>query len=190
MGPRPVPTADLLSGLRLLVAPALPLVATRRRAFVALAVAGAASDALDGPVARRSGTAGPHGAGLDSVADAAFFGGLVAACLRARPERSRSLAPVAAAVGAVRLGAAAVGVLRWGRPVLLHTWSDKAAGATAVVGLVCLTAWGRRGPLAVASVVAAGAAVEELWRVLTAVHIPDVDAPGVLGSVASRLAVR
>lgn len=183
-------TADLLSGLRLVAAPALPLLVTRRRAFLALVAVCAASDALDGPVARRAGTAGPRGAVVDSVADGAFFGGLVVACVRAEPARSRSLVPVVTAVAAVRAGAAATGVVRWGRPVLLHTWSDKAAGVAAGAGLVCLTAWGRRGPLAAASVVAAGAAVEELWRVVTAAQMPDVDSPGVLGSVASRLARR
>lgn len=181
-------TADLLSGLRLVAAPALPLLATRRRAFLALVAVCAASDALDGPVARRASTAGPRGAVVDSVADAAFFGGLVAACVRAQPERSRSLVPAAAAVAAVRAVAAATGVVRWGRPVLLHTWSNKAAGVAAGAGLVCLTAWGRRGPLVGASVVAAGAAAEELWRVATSARMPDVDAPGTLGSVASRLA--
>lgn len=190
MSPRRASTADLLSGFRLVAAPVLPLLATRRRAFLALAAVCAVSDALDGAVARRAGTAGPRGAVLDSVADTAFFGGLVAACLRTRPASVRSLAPAVAAVAAVRVGAAAAGVVRWGRPVLLHTWSNKAAGVTAGVGLVLLTAWGRRGPLVVASVVAAGAAVEELCRILGAARIPDVDAPGVLGSVASRLARR
>lgn len=185
-----VSTADVLSGLRLVLGPALPVAASHRRVFLALAAAGAASDALDGPVARRSGSACPRGAVVDSVADAAFFAGLVAACLRAEPERSRSLAPAVVVVAGLRLGAAVTGVVRWGRPVALHTWSDKAAGVAVGAGLVCLTAWGRRGPLAAASVVAAGAAVEELWQVATAVRIPDVDAPGVLGSVASRLAVR
>lgn len=183
-------SAELLSGLRLVVAPALPLLATRRRAFLVLAAVGAASDALDGPVARRAGTAGPRGAVVDSVADAAYFCGLIAACVRAQPGRSRSLVPAVGVVAAARAGAAVTGVVRWGRPVLLHTWSDKAAGLCAGVGLVCLTAFGRRGPLVGASVVAAGAAVEELWRVATAARMPDVDAPGVLGSVASRLARR
>ncbi|GEN78743.1 CDP-alcohol phosphatidyltransferase family protein [Actinotalea fermentans] len=188
MSARRVATADLLSGLRLVAAPVLPLVALRPRAFLALAALGGVTDALDGPVARRAGTAGPRGAVVDSVADVAFFGGLVAACLRAQPERARSLTPAVVAVAAVRGCAAATGVVRWGRPVLLHTWSNKAAGVGAGVGLACLTAWGRRGPLAAASLVAAGAAAEELWRVVTAAQMPDVDAPGVLGWVASRLA--
>ena len=84
-------TADLLSGLRLAAAPALPMMATRPRVFLAVAAVCAASDALDGP------------------ARAAAF------------------------------------------------------------------------------VVAAVAAVEELWIVSTVPRRPDVDAPGVLGSVASRL---
>lgn len=127
---------------------------------------------------------------MDSVADLAFFAGLVAAGLRAQPERCRSVAPSVAAVAAVRAGAAVTGVVRFGRPVFLHTWSNKAAGICSGMGLVCLTVWGRRWPLVIASAVAAGAAVEEVWRVGTAARIPDADAPGVLGSIASRLARR
>lgn len=190
MGARRVSTADLLSGLRLVSAPALPLLAARPRAFLTLAALGAASDALDGPLARRAGAAGPRGAALDSGADAAFFAGLVVACLRVQPARSRSLAPAGVVVAALRGCAAAGGVLRWGRPVVLHTWSNKVAGLGAGIGLVCLTAWGRRGPLVVASALAAGAAVEELWQMLTAAQMPDADAPGVLGWVASRVARR
>lgn len=185
-----MPAADLLTGLRLLAAPVLPMVAGRPRAFVVVAATCAASDAVDGLLARRSGTASRRGAVLDSVADAAFFAGLVAACLRARPDASRALAPAVAGVTAVRGAAALVGAVRWGRPVLLHTWSDKAAGSAVVVGVVTLVARGSRGPLAGALVVAAGAAAEELRQVATAVRRPDVDDPGVLGSVASRLVGR
>lgn len=182
--------ADVLSGLRLLAAPALPLLARRRGAFVAVAGFCALTDALDGPVARRAGTAGPRGARLDSLADAAFFGGLVAACVVAQPRRARAFVPALVTVSALRGAAALVGARRWGRPVLLHTWSDKAAGAATVGGAVALVGLGRPEPLAIATAVAVGAGAEDLWQVLTAAGLPDVDDPGLLGSVASRLVGR
>lgn len=71
--------------------------------------------------------------------------------------------------------------------MLLHTWSDKAAGIAVGVGLVGSVLVGRRAPLVAATTVAALAAVEELYLVATARRTPDADAPGVLGSLASRL---
>lgn len=185
-----VGAADLVTGARLVGAPLLPLVARRRGAFALLAGACAASDALDGPVARRTGTAGPRGARLDSAADAVLVAALAAAAVRAEPALVRPLVAPCAGIAAVRGAAAVVGAVRWGRPVLLHTWSDKAAGAAVVAGLVGVVLTGRPGPARAAGLVAAGAAVEELWQVLAARTEPDVDAPGALGSLASALVAR
>lgn len=182
--------ADVLTGLRLAVAPVLPVLARRPAAFVVAAGACALSDAVDGALARRAGTAGPGGARLDSVADAAFVAGLLLALRRAEPDLARALARPAVGIAVVRGAAAVVGVARWGRPVLLHTWSDKAAGGAVVGALVAGVAGGRRAPLRAGLVVAVGAAVEELWLVTTARAMPDTDARGVLGSLASRLVAR
>ena len=73
--------ADLLSSLRLGLALALPFALARGGAVPALVwIVAAATDYLDGPVARRTGTATRHGMLLDNAADIAFvLGGLGAA---------------------------------------------------------------------------------------------------------------
>lgn len=73
--------ADLLSSLRLGLALALPFALARGGAVPAvLWILAAATDYLDGPLARRAGTATRHGMLLDNAADIAFvLGGLGAA---------------------------------------------------------------------------------------------------------------
>ena len=73
--------ADLLSLLRLGLAVTLPFALVRGGGLSALLwVVAAASDYLDGPLARRTGAATRHGMVLDNVADIAFvLGGLTTA---------------------------------------------------------------------------------------------------------------
>ncbi len=181
--------ADLVTGVRLVAAPALPALVGRPTAFLAVAAACAASDLLDGPLARRTGSAGPRGALLDSAADAVLVAALLVAVVVAEPGAVRTLAPAAAGVATVRIVALVVGLVRHGRAVLLHTWSNKAAGVLAVVGMVALVVGGVRWPVVVALVAAALAATEELGT-LVAAPAPDVDDPGMLGWVASRVVTR
>lgn len=189
MTPGRLAPADLVSGVRLVAAPALPALAGRPAAFLAVAAVCAVSDLADGPVARRTGTAGPRGALVDSVADAVLLAALVIAAVVAEPGAVRALAPAVVAVTAVRIAALLIGAARHRRAVLLHTWSNKAAGVLAVVGMVVLVVSGARQLVVMALVVAACAAAEELWT-LAAAPAPDVDHPGVLGWVASRVVTR
>lgn len=70
-------TASLVSGLAAVLEATrtgMPLPPGRLRVAVGLIIVSAVLDALDGPVARRLGTAGPFGADLDSLADVVAFG--------------------------------------------------------------------------------------------------------------------
>src|SRR5262245_60527633 len=65
--------ADALSGMRLLLAVAMPWLLTGGGVLpLAVWCLAALSDYVDGPLARRSGTPGMRGAVLDNVADIAF----------------------------------------------------------------------------------------------------------------------
>ncbi len=65
--------ADVLSGLRLLLAAAMPWLLRRGGEAPALIwIVAAVSDYVDGPIARRSGVTSLRGAVLDNVADIAF----------------------------------------------------------------------------------------------------------------------
>ncbi|HWP64486.1 MAG TPA: CDP-alcohol phosphatidyltransferase family protein [Candidatus Limnocylindria bacterium] len=131
--------ADLLSLLRLGLALVLPFALVRGGGVPALIwIAGAVTDYLDGPLARRAGTAGPRGMALDSTADIAFvLGGLAtAAALGIVPW----LVPLAVLLAVVDYGRAALEV-RHGvvDARVVRSRVGHAAGVVnwACLGLVC-----------------------------------------------------
>ena len=75
------------------------------------------TDALDGWLARKTGTASDFGARLDSIADLLFFAVLF---FRISPLLWRELL--------VRLAAFAVAAIRYRRFATLHTWLNKLTG--------------------------------------------------------------
>lgn len=141
---------------------ALPLaLVTDPRAAVALLAAAGATDALDGPCARRAGTAGPAGARLDSAADAVLMAAVLVLLLRWLGQDALVLVPWVVAVAAVRGAALVVGRMRFGRWGSVHTWANKAAGF-AVVGSPLLVLAGWTTGLWVVLALAGASAVEEL----------------------------
>ena len=170
----PMSVADAITGVRVVFSPALPLVVARPAVFVTVVSVCAASDVLDGLVARRTGTAGPRGARLDSWADVLMFLALVLALLRGAWDVVAALGPLAVAVAALRVLGIAVGVLRYRRFVLLHTWADKAAGGLLLLGVPLAVVAGEAGVLVVALVVSIVAALEDLALHLTSAE-PDLD---------------
>ena len=98
-------------------------------AIVTLALSGL-SDALDGWVARKTGTVSEFGARLDSAADLFFFGALLVRLLPAHwPVMPGMLRAAVAVVVLVRLAAYAAAALRYRRFVALHTRLNKLTGA-------------------------------------------------------------
>ena len=126
---KPPAPADLITMVRFPAALGLLCTQPLSPPFLALYALGGLSDLLDGPVARRTGTAGPAGARLDSAADGVFA---AAALLRLLPVALPRLPDwvwaVCAAIAAVRLTAYAVGAVRFRRFTALHTVANKATG--------------------------------------------------------------
>ena len=126
---RPPAPADLVTLVR--IPAALGLLCTKPLSppFLALYALGGLSDLLDGPIARRTGTAGGFGARLDSAADMVFA---AAALFRLLPAVLPALPGwVAAACGVIvfiRLAAYAVGAVKFHRLTALHTAANKATG--------------------------------------------------------------
>lgn len=89
------------------------------------------TDALDGWLARRSGTASDFGARLDSIADLLFYG---VALLRLLPLLFQALPSAiwyaVALVVLVRLAAYGTAAVRYRRFASLHTWLNKLTGAS------------------------------------------------------------
>ena len=167
--------ADAVTVARMPLALALAGVAVldddpSRLALTVLYLAGVVTDVIDGPLARRAGTAGPRGARLDSIADVVFTGGTIAALVGG--VRLPDAAWVwwgFAVVVAGRVAVAALTYVRFRVMSMMHTAANRASGVTvAAVALLgfstgTLPAWG----FACAGGVAVVAIVDEAVAVLT-----------------------
>lgn len=137
------------------------------------------TDLLDGPVARRTGSAGAFGARLDSAADLMF---VLAAAVRCGPVLWALLPRwvfAAAGVSALmRLAAWLLGAVKFRCPVARHTVLNKAAGAV-LFAAGYLVGW-RSGLTAAAAACALAllSAGEELWLCVRSARF-DPDEKGV-----------
>lgn len=122
--------ADSVTGTRIAASAALLFLPVSSALFLAVYTFAGLTDALDGFLARKTGTASPFGARLDSAADLLFFG---ISLLRLFPllRRTQSAGTWYAAliVLLVRLASYAVAAVRFRRFGALHTRLNKLTGA-------------------------------------------------------------
>lgn len=123
--------ADTVTSVRIFAALLLPFLSLRSTGFLVVYTLAGLTDALDGWVARKTGTAGDFGARLDSIADLLFYFVLLV-----------SLAPVlwrklpveiwyaVAVILVVRLAAYASAAVKYHRFASLHTWLNKLTGGS------------------------------------------------------------
>lgn len=126
--------ADSLTAARI-AASVLLLFPLAASPFLAVYTLAGVTDALDGWLARKSGTASEFGARLDSVADLLFYGVLL---FRLFPVLTQRM-PVeiwyaVTVIVLLRLGAYVAAAVRFHRFAALHTWLNKLTGA-AVFGI-------------------------------------------------------
>ena len=122
--------ADSITLVRIAASALLLVLPWRSAAFFAVYTVAGLSDALDGWVARKTGTASDFGARLDSASDLVFFAVLLVRLLpELWPVMPGLLRGAAGVVVLVRLAAYAAAALRHGRFVALHTRLNKLTGA-------------------------------------------------------------
>ena len=120
--------ANLITGIRILASAALLLCQPLSPAFYVLYLIAGISDMIDGPVARRTGTAGDFGAKLDTAADLLF----VAVCLYTLLPALDVPAWLYVWIGVIaliKMVNVVSGYVIQKRFVALHTPMNKAAGA-------------------------------------------------------------
>ena len=122
--------ADTVTTARMVLSVLLAFLPLKSAWFYAVYTLAGLTDALDGWMARRTGTASDFGARLDSIADLLFYGALL---IRLMPVLGqafpREIWLAVAAVLLVRLAAYGVAAVRYRRFVALHTWLNKLTGA-------------------------------------------------------------
>ena len=122
--------ADSITLVRIAASALLLVLPWRSAAFFAVYTVAGLSDALDGWVARKTGTASDFGARLDSASDLVFFAVLLVRLLpELWPVMPGMLRGAVGVVALVRLAAYAAAALRHGRFVALHTRLNKLTGA-------------------------------------------------------------
>jgi cardiolipin synthase (CMP-forming) len=156
--------ADLLSALRLALAPVLLALAWTgcAGAFVACLAVSLATDVADGQIARRLGRPSLRGAVLDSRADAATWATLPLAAWWLRPDFVRAEGGWLAIAVATYALPVAIGYVKFGRLTSYHTrlarLSAYAGGASALV----VFAGGSALPFRMATALFAVAELEEI----------------------------
>ena len=123
-------TADTITSVRIVASLFLLFPPLGSVWFLTVYTIAGLTDALDGWLARRTGTASQFGARLDSAADLLFYGVLI---LRLFPVLWQSF-PVriwyaVAAIVLVRLSAYATAYYKYHQFAALHTWLNKLTGA-------------------------------------------------------------
>lgn len=121
--------ADTVTSVRVAASLILLILPLRSAWFLVVYTLTGLIDALDGWLARKTGTVSEFGARLDSVADLLFYGVLL---LRLFPVLWQALPAMiwyaVAAVVLVRLAAYAVAAVKYHRFASLHTWLNKLTG--------------------------------------------------------------
>lgn len=150
----------------------------QRAAVTALVGAAVATDLADGPLARRLGTAGGRGAQLDTAADAAFYGSLLAWVYLLEPGLPlfTSLRPWVAGFAGLVAATLLMGRVRRGT-VAFHTAFTRASATVGVLATLWTIHWGYAAW--VVEVLAAVLAVDLGHRLALIVGwVPSAEAPG------------
>ena len=123
-------TADTITSVRIAASLLLFFLPLRSARFIAVYTITGLTDALDGWLARKTGTASDFGARLDSVADRLFYGIVL---FRLIPVLWQLLPVeiwyVVAAALLVRLAAYITAAVKYHQFASLHTWLNKLTGA-------------------------------------------------------------
>jgi CDP-diacylglycerol--glycerol-3-phosphate 3-phosphatidyltransferase len=173
--------ADALSLSRLAIAPVLPFVAASgaQRATLLLIACGLASDAVDGTVARWTGTAGERGARLDSLCDLAFYSSGIVSFGIAYSAPGNDLTFILALTAAALVVPSVFGWLKFGRVPSYHTLLSRLALVAFSVALLAFFVGGAAWPIRVAAALAVVSALEDML-ITARLREPRSDVPHAL----------
>ena len=136
-------TANWITGIRIVCAPALIFCPTFSKAFYVLYILGGASDVLDGIAARRLGKATKFGAQLDTIADTVFFAVVILKTVRAVPVPLWIILWIVC-IAVIKCVSVIVGFLLHKRFVSDHTVMNKICGGLLFVIPLCVGRLPRR----------------------------------------------
>lgn len=155
---------NLLSCLRLALAPVLVLLAWEQRpyAFLLCLCTSLASDLVDGFLARRLHQKSELGAKLDSWGDLATYGAFGVGAWWLWPARIRAEGIFAVLVVASYTLPSLVGLLKFGRLTSYHTWGAKLSAVLMGPALLLLFGWDAAWLFRVATIILAVAELEEM----------------------------
>lgn len=121
--------ADTLTSVRIAASLLLLFLPLHPAGFLAVYTLAGLTDALDGWVARKTGTASDFGARLDSIADLFFYAVLLFKLFPVLWQTlPRAIWYAVAVALIVRLAAYAVAAVKYHRFAALHTWLNKLTG--------------------------------------------------------------
>ena len=152
--------ANIITGIRILCSIALLAVSPFSKLFYALYLAAGFSDMLDGPLARKTGSASKFGSIFDSFADCVF----VAACLiKLLPvlDIEKWLYIWIALIALIKIINIVSGLIIYKRIIFLHTIINKITGLLAFVLLLTLRHLDLRFTTPVVCTIATIAAIQE-----------------------------
>ncbi len=160
----PINLPNLLSGLRLALAPVLLILAFLGEAtlFLPVLVFSLATDVADGFLARLLGQCSEFGTRLDSRADLATYLSLPLCAFWLRPEFVLSQLPLIGLLLASLVVPLGLGWLKFGALPSYHTWGAKLSAVCIGAALIALFAGGPVWPFRVVAAIVVLASLEEI----------------------------
>ena len=152
---------NILSAIRLLLSISLYFLEPLSAAYLWTYAVCAATDPLDGFIARRYDACTRYGHLLDSLGDISLAAALLVTLVPSLDWELWEMILIAAII-AVRLTAFAIGSMRFGRPAFIHSYLNKAAGAAFFLSPFLITPIGLPATVAIAGIVCISASLEYL----------------------------
>ena len=153
---------NILSATRLLLSFSLYFLEPLSASYLLIYAVCAATDPLDGFIARRYDARTKYGHLLDSLGDVSLATAVLVTLVPFLDWELWEMAVIVAVI-ALRLSAFAIGTARFGRPAFIHSYLNKAAGVAFFVSPFFITLIGLPATVAIAGIVCVSASFEYLY---------------------------
>ncbi len=153
---------NILSATRLLLSFSLYFLEPLSASYLLIYAVCAATDPLDGFIARRYDARTKYGHLLDSLGDVSLATAVLVTLVPFLDWELWEMAVIVAVI-ALRLSAFAIGTARFGRPAFIHSYLNKAAGVAFFVSPFLIATIGLPATVATAGTVCVSASIEYLY---------------------------